>query len=276
MDFRTSRRKLILFALALVILLLAGVAALHHAHSRRIRMLAMLFDPTTKCGVTATNGIQRTYATSFPLTENPISEQGNWIVSGGDFASVRTISGLAFGTQTGTRTAPGKYDDSTALLTGSWGTDQFVQIVVHYDGAPTDSDYDEVEIRLRSAISEKSNTGYEINCRVGRPGMEGYIQVGKINGPIGDFSGSFDERYGIDYACHDGDVLTATIVGTTLTAYINARQVLQANDSTYSAGAPGIGFYHEKTQAQNSDFGISRVIASDRVPWLGVSTPPCE
>ncbi|HTF71397.1 MAG TPA: hypothetical protein VK638_52890 [Edaphobacter sp.] len=68
--------------------------------------------------------------------------------------------------------------------------------------------------------------------------------------------------------------MTATIVGTTLTAYINAKQVLQAIDSTYSGGAPGIGFYHEKTQAQNSDFGISRVIASDRVPWLGVSTLP--
>jgi hypothetical protein len=106
--------------------------------------------------------------------------------------------------------------------------------------------------------------------------MEGYIQVGKINGPIGDFPASFDEKHGIDYACHDGDVLTATIVGTTLTAYINARQVLQANDSTYSTGAPGIGFYHEKNQAKNSDFGISRVIASDRIPWLGVSTPPCE
>ena len=114
------------------------------------------------------------------------------MVSGGDFTSVRTTPGLAFGTQTGTRTAPAKHDDSTALLTGSWGADQLVQIVVHYTGAPADSDCDEVEIRLRSALSAKPNTGYEINCCAGQPTMKGYIQTGKINGATGDFPGQRD------------------------------------------------------------------------------------
>jgi hypothetical protein len=267
MDVKRAQLKLVIASSAVALLI---ALMLWYRVPGRSSILPMAFDPT--CGA---SGTQRTYTTQFPFAENPISEHGNWTVSGGDFANVRTTPGLAFGTQTGRKTSPGKYDDSTALLTGNWGPDQFVQIVVHYSGAPTDLDYDEVEIRLRSVISAKSNTGYEINCRVGRPGMDGYIQVGKINGPIGDFPASFDEKHGIDYACHDGDVITGTIIGKTLSAYINGRQVLQATDSTFAAGAPGIGFYHEKTQAQNSDFGISSVTASDS-PRIGVPTFPCR
>jgi len=273
MGFKLSARKFVIGSMGIVLVVVVALLLWRHFPTRRLGRLPLPFDPTRVC---ATSGTQRTYATHFPLTENPISEHGNWTVSGGDFANVQTTQGLASGTQTGTKSAPGKYDDSTALLTGYWGADQFVQIVVHYTGAPMDADYDEVEIRLRSAISAKSNTGYEINCRVGPPGMKGYIQVGKINGPIGDFPASFDAEEGIEYACHDGDVITGTIVGTTLRAYINGRQVLQARDSTYSTGAPGIGFFHEKTQAQNSDFGISSMIATDGVPGLGLPTAPCQ
>lgn len=207
----------------------------------------------------------RFYGTRFPRAEKPISEGGNWKVSGGDFADVETIPGVAIGTQTGDRSGQSKYDDSTALLTGDWGPDQFVQIVVHHSGAETDADYDEAEIRLRSEISSTSNTGYEINCRVGSLG-KGYIQVGKINGPLGDFTGPFNEKWGLNYLCRDGDVIVATIVGTTIKAYINGEQVLEANDASFATGAPGIGFYHEGKQAQNKDFGISSFVAYDFIP----------
>lgn len=219
------------------------------------------------------DGFKHWYSSKFPHTENPIYEGGKWKVSGEDFAEVRTLPGLSYGAQTGTRVAPDKYDDSTAVLTGNWGPDQIVQVMVHYSGARTDQDYDEVEIRLRSAISGKSNTGYEINCRVGRPGIWGYIQVGKVNGALGDFTGPFDQKTGAEYSCHDGDIIVGTAVGTTLKAYINGEQVLEARDSTFPTGAPGIGFYHEGTQAQNTDFGISSVVASDNVPatWKGLS-----
>lgn len=269
MDFKNSRLKFFIGALILAVFI-APLLWRRLAMPRRVNKVVLLFNPTENLGI---SGIQRTYATSFPLDENPISENGSWTVSNGDFANVRTAAGVAFGTQSGTKAAPGKYDDSTALLTGNWGPDQFVQIVVHYTGAPTDGDYDEVEIRLRSSITPTSNTGYEINCRVGRPGNDGYIQVGKINGPIGDFPASFDEKHGPEYLCHDGDVITGTIVGKVLKAYINGKQVLEAYDSTYATGAPGIGFYHEKVQAQNSDFGISSVFVSDHMPWQG-GTPP--
>jgi hypothetical protein len=264
MDLNRSKRKIVVVLSAILFLMV--LMLWQFRPPRGGSAVPVGSDPT---------GTRRFHTTQFPHTENPIAEGGNWTVSGGDFADVRTIPGLAFGAQTGTKKAPAKFGDSTALLTGNWGPDQFVQIVVHYTGAPTESDYDEVEIRLRSAISAKSNTGYEINCRVGRLGMWGYIQVGKVNGPVGDFTGPFDEKKGEDYSCHDGDVIVGTVTGTTLKAYLNGEQVLQATDSTFASGAPGIGFYHQGTQAQNSDFGISSVFEADHAPanWQSGYSP---
>ena len=70
------------------------------------------------------------YATGFPSTENPISENGMWINAGSiglDWHNVRTTPGLAFGTQAGANL----YDDSVALLTGTWGNTQTVSATVH-------------------------------------------------------------------------------------------------------------------------------------------------
>jgi hypothetical protein len=105
----------------------------------------------------------RTYSTNFPNTEDPISENNNWInggacddprlCSGAATSNVRARAGLAFGTQTGDIPPPDT--DSGALLTGDCGSDQFVQAVVHWDGTPgTTLDYDEVEIRLRGTFAK--------------------------------------------------------------------------------------------------------------------------
>src|SRR5262245_9190880 len=72
----------------------------------------------------------KTYSTNFPFAENPISQGGRWKngqTNGIDWSNVRTTPGLAFGTQTGTN----GFDDSVALLTGTWGPDQTVEATVH-------------------------------------------------------------------------------------------------------------------------------------------------
>lgn len=207
----------------------------------------------------------RTYATNFPNTENPISEGHIW-VSG---STVRSAPGVAFGTQTGALPPP--YTDSTALLTGTWGNDQFVQIVVWWDGAPgTNNDYDEVEIRLRGTLAKNWSRTYNINCRVGTPSADSYIQMGRGNGPPDDFTPPIAELRGPSAACQNGDVITGTIVGSVITAYINGKKVIQGMDSVIRSGAPGFGFFHQGTHGQNNDFGISSFTASDRFPRLGV------
>ena len=63
------------------------------------------------------------YATDFNLTENPISEGGNWInggITGLDGHNVQTSDGYAYGTP-----ASVMYSDPTAVLAGSWGADQY-------------------------------------------------------------------------------------------------------------------------------------------------------
>ena len=77
-----------------------------------------------------------TYTTNFPLTENPISEAGMWVNGGqspaNNWTNVQTTPGLAFGTMP---PSTGNDDDSTALLTGTWGPTQTITAVVHAVGS---------------------------------------------------------------------------------------------------------------------------------------------
>ena len=224
---------------------------------------------TTSSGVTVTtsnSASTRPYSTSFPLTENPISENGNWIngkAVGLDWGDVQTTPGLAFGTNSG------NYADSTALVSGSWGPDQMAQATVHSVNQ-TDSVYEEVELRLRSAISAHSITGYEINFRCSKTG-NAYSQVVKWNGPLGNFT----YLWGVDggqYGVADKDVVKATMIGNVITVYINNVQIGQVADSTYTAGSPGMGFYLDGATGINADYGFTNFLASDEL--TNDSTPP--
>ena len=188
---------------------------------------------------TATTGKHRTYTTKFPLTENPISEQGNWIngkSAGLDWANVGTTSGRAFGLESGST----GYDDSVALLTGNWGPDQTVEATV-YTVNQNDKVWEEVELRLRSALSAHSATGYEINFRCLKT-KDAYSEIVRWNGPLGSFT-YLQQLKGAQYGVANGDVVKATIVGNVITTYINGVQVGQATDDTYATGQPGMGFF---------------------------------
>ena len=88
----------------------------------------------------------RSYETHFERDETPISEGGMWLNArkdGIDWCDVVTKGGVAFGEVTRPGEAErraeqgnleeadaapvGIYDDPTAVLTGEWGKDQFVQ-----------------------------------------------------------------------------------------------------------------------------------------------------
>src|SRR5580693_498626 len=93
----------------------------------------------------------RTYSTSFPLTENPISEGGKWVNGGAtglDWTNIRTTANVkAYGSSSGTGNGN---DDSTAVLqTGTWGSNQTASGVVFLSSANTAYDQ-EVELRLNT------------------------------------------------------------------------------------------------------------------------------
>jgi hypothetical protein len=208
-------------------------------------------DASTSDACVATGG--GSYTTTFPLTEDPISEGCRWLngfTLGIDWGNVQTTPGLAFGTVV---SGGPPYSDSTAVLSGTWPADQSAQATVHI-GTPKSSIYEEVELRLRVSITPHSITGYEFNFRATSDGSQ-YAQIVRWNGAINDFT----MLNGVTGpGLHDGSVVKATAVGNTLTAYIDGVMQVQATDSTFSTGRPGVGFYNQGgTTSDNSNYGFS-------------------
>jgi hypothetical protein len=202
------------------------------------------------------------YTTNFPLTENPISEGGNWVNGGAlgiDWTNVSTTPGLAIGHEVGVR-----FSDGTALLTGAWTPDQTAMAVV-YSINQNDSCYQEVELRLRSSLSAHSCTGYEINFKASKT-SNAYLQIVRWNGPPGDFS-YLDTRDGAQYGVKTGGTVKATISGNVITAYINGVRMLQVTDTVFTSGNPGIGFNLENSPSgcsgTNVNYGFTYFKATD-------------
>jgi hypothetical protein len=196
------------------------------------------------------------YTTLFPLTENPISEAGNWITGkavGLDWSDVATASGRAFGTQSGTA----NLDDAIAIVQGAWGPDQSATATV-FSVNPNDVATQEVELLLRFSITAHNAHGYEINFRAP---TGGYIEVARWNGPLSDFT----LLKSVGGTLANGDVVKATAIGNVITVYKNGVQVLQVTDGTWATGSPGIGFFRRNNGAANTDFGFTRFTATDFV-----------
>src|SRR5262249_50818328 len=133
---------------------------------------------------------------------------------------------------------------------------------------PTTSFIEEVELRLRSAISAHSCTGYEILFRaVHTPLDSGYVQIVRWNGPVGNFT-YIDTGQHNYTGIREGDVVKATIICNQITAYFNDVVLNSATDSTYSTGSPGMGFYNTGPIEANSDFGFTSFVATD-----GIASP---
>jgi hypothetical protein len=198
------------------------------------------------------------YTTTFPLTENPISENNVWInggVTGLDWRNVRTTPGLAFGTQTGSA----GFDDSIAILPGTWGQDQTVTATVHSVNQQTGSIFEEVELLLHFQINAHSARGYEVNFRCTHDGTQ-YTQVVRWNGPLGNFT-RLDSRAGPGIS--NGDTVKATIVGSLITVYINNVAIFSVNDTTWTDGNPGMGFFLQGATGLTSNYGFTSYTASD-------------
>jgi hypothetical protein len=199
------------------------------------------------------------YDTRFSLTENPLSEGGRWLngqANGVDWKDVRTTPGLAFGSD-GSGTP--HYDDPTAILSGTWNPNQAVEATVYTVNQKGGNIYEEVEIRLRSAIVSHRITGYEIMFRCNHDGTQ-YVNLARWNGPFLDFTPLGGVR---GPGLFNGDVVKAQISGNLITAYINGNQVAQWSDSTFSSGSPGIGYYLDGSPNVNADYGFTRFTVTD-------------
>ena len=218
--------------------------------------LGGVVSPNDALTVTATTG--NFYTTNFPLTENPISESGKWINGGvAGWLNVRTTPGHVFGSgmSSGCPDNSASCNDPTAVLSGTWGANQTVQGTVYVNPSLGTSCCHEVELRLRTTITANRITGYEINCSVS---ANGYLQLVRWDGALGNWR-QLNEA---STSCVNGDVLSATANGSTITVYKNGVQQFVQTDATYSGGSPGVGFF-DNIDANLSNFGFSSFTASD-------------
>ena len=196
------------------------------------------------------------YSTAFDGDEDPLSEGGKWINDGLDWTRIRKQGGIAYGTQTGTNQGAHRYDDSYAHLSG-FPPDQEAWAQVQI-AKPDSSCHQELEILLRWTSSAHSTTGYECFARC-LSDDSSYLQIVRWEGPLGKFTYLADKR-GADYGLKNGDTLKASVIGNTITVYINGVEKAQVKDDTHKTGNPGIGAFLSCDDGRgigsNTDFGF--------------------
>jgi len=178
------------------------------------------------------------YTTDFRRSENPCSEEGRWINSGangGGRSNVQSTPGLAFGTQI----ERGLYNDSIALMTGTWSADQTVTVTL-YKGTNKNTCCAEGEIWIRGSMGGGKMTGYEMSFSI--LSDPDYYHMAPWLGA--DFAAGTFARSALGRTLQDGDVIKVTAVGNLFTLYVNSIQIAQGTDNTYASGNPGIGFFH--------------------------------
>jgi hypothetical protein len=198
----------------------------------------------------------QTYSTDFSHNEIPISEGKRWINGGRDgkdWTDVRTLNGVASGTQTGSDTGKYTYNDSYAILSG-FPPDQSAEGIVHFRNA-VDTCNQEVELLLRWNSSPHRATGYECLTRCLSSGKS-YMEIVRWNGPLGDYT-YITRLHSSAAGIKDGDTLKATITGKEIRMYVNRKMVIHGMDSTWTSGNPGIGFFLLNCSGSNTNFGFT-------------------
>jgi hypothetical protein len=176
-----------------------------------------------------------TYSTTFDRNEKPLSEGGAWRRANNAWTDVQTVNGLAYGTNGASHT----YDDSYALLTGTFGADQTIEAIVFRDQKLKPGRTHEVELLLRFSDDSSSARGYE--CLFN---FAGGVQIMRWNGPFGDFTElPYTQLGNLNRHLVTGDVIKATIHRNVISMYVNGALLARASDSTFKTGQPGISFF---------------------------------
>ena len=227
-----------------------------------ISLLILLFAVACGRGSTAT---PNTYSTTFPATENPISEGGKWVnggTTGLDWTNILTLANVkAYGSSTGSGQG---YDDSTAVLQNigfTWGPNQTATGVVYLNSSGNAHD-PEVELLLNFTIAAHNATGYVCDYSVKNDGTQ-YFGIGRWNGPFGNFTPITTTVTGITPLAN-GERITCNRVGSTLYMYRgNGTLITSVVDTTYTGGSPGIGTDLDTNGSSiNGTFGFSSFLAS--------------
>ena len=177
-----------------------------------------------------------------------------------------------------TQTGADGFNDSYAYLTG-FSPDVTEQATIYKDptivGDPLGSH--EVELLLRVNDTSSSVQAYE--CNISFDGA--YAQIVRWNGPLGNFTylDSANVIAAFGRAPQTGDIFSASIVGSTITVWLDGVQLMTTSDSTYATGNPGIGMWlhdsNDPTKFAFTNYSVSDV-GSPPPPPPGDTTAPAQ
>lgn len=185
------------------------------------------------------------FSTSFPGTENPLSQSGAWRTPVNFYKQPRTTPGKCFGND-----VTDNYDDALGqLVSPDFGNNYRISAHVFRQSLYTTLFSHEVGLYGRLLIdnSNPANTlvrGYEFLF----PFDSGSFQIVAWLG-IDHSSGNFSSLSPVDQngglqPVQDGDLLEIELVGNNFGAYQNGLLIATLTDATWpTGGGPGFGAY---------------------------------
>jgi hypothetical protein len=176
---------------------------------------------------------------------------GAWRNKGLDWTLVETDGGNAYGTQSGS----GAFDDSYAYLSGFPPNQRGTGVVHKIANVDTGCTH-EVEILLRWSDGPHDAHGYE--CNLAYDGS--YAEIVRWNGGLGKFD--YLTRSSVPGGVHDGDVLSASMIGNSIVVTVNGKEIARATDSTFQSGNPGMAFWRGGPCGVRGDYGFTQYTAT--------------
>jgi hypothetical protein len=203
------------------------------------------------------------YTTTFPLTENPVSENGIYTlggVDGLDWQNPRTTGGTP-GIEYASGTSPGQATDNLVILKGRFSpTKHFVEFVIKKQAGYTPLNTHEIEGLVGFDITGHNARGYEWDFGFGQNvqvirwngAIDDYTVLGDPNGNLANGKGWTDTPTGtgIPGGLNDGDRVRITFDSTSgspvMTCHVNGVLVYTVSDTSankWTNGAPGNGYF---------------------------------
>lgn len=185
------------------------------------------------------------FTTTFPVTENPISESGAWVHNATSWQRIQTTGGNAIAAA-----YTENYDDAYAYLANWAGNDYEIIATIYFpSGNPG-----ETELLVRLTDTASTVTCYE--CLYNAVGS---WQIVRWNGAMTDFT---VVAGGSCPTGSNGNQIRATVVGTALNFYWRANSgaswtsIGSYGSVNLATGKPGVGLYVHASSGNRTTVGF--------------------
>lgn len=180
--------------------------------------------------------------------ENPLSDGGNWTIPAhGGGGGLKIVSDLC--EPTANATSGFEYwSAAISAPSGTFPNDQYAEATVTTLTTPgTNDSYIGPMVRMSSGGTGVN--GY-IFYAARESGTFKYYILKELNGAATTLAGP------TNHAISVGDVFRISVVGSTITGYINGSQIVQVTDTAIASGQPGLTLFTDTTILSNAQTSL--------------------